>query len=367
MDRMLEQPAAAPEHPPATPAPATLAGDTAVDPYSPAASGPAGSGVSAGTGPDGLLSGGHDEPPAASLVGSLSVFRLADVLLLLSTTDQTGELQVVSDTMDGKVWLAAGALSNARVGAATTIGRAVFELACLTEGWFYFTAGVVSASGQPTVPVVAVLDEVRPQVDEWRDITSVIALGATVGLAPDAPDHDVQIRSDQWRVLTTVGANPNSVKEVLDYIGGDQIVTLRTLRHLHQAGLIVVGSTSASHGSTTPAPLNPAPPSPTVSNPVTASPTTPEWGDPGGPPIATGIGQATDITALPAPPAEDRPEPAYPPVIEQVPPTTPAAVVGRGDDRSDSLAGVAFMPPPVMSDPWAPPADVGGSNENGVA
>jgi hypothetical protein len=364
---MLEQPAAAPEAPPAPPTSATPAGDTAVDPFSPTAYGPDGTVVGAGPGADELRGGAHDDPPAASLVGSLSVFNLADVLLLLSTTDQTGELQVVSETMDGKVWLARGALSNARVGTATTIGRAVFELACLTEGWFYFTAGVVSTSGQPTVPVVAVLDEVRPQVDEWRAITSVIALGATVGLAPDAPDHDVQIRSDQWRVLTTVGANQNSVREVLDHIGGDQIVTLRTLRDLHQAGLIVVGSTPTHHVSTAP-----APPSPDVSSPVPPSPTTTEWDPPNGPAttpaVTTGVGQATDITALPAPPEEGRPEVSYPPVIEQVPPTTPAAaVVGQGDHRSESLAGLAFMPPPVTSDPWAPPADTGDSSQNGVA
>jgi Domain of unknown function (DUF4388) len=360
---MLEQPAPAPEAAPVTPTSATPAGDTAVDPFSPTAYGPDATVVGAAPG---IRGGEHDDPPAASLVGSLSVFNLADVLLLLSTTDQTGELQVVSETVDGKVWLARGALSNARVGTATTIGRAVFELACLTEGWFYFTAGVVSTSGQPTVPVVAVLDEVRPQVDEWRAITSVIALGAAVGLAPDAPGHDVQIRSDQWRVLTTVGANPNSVREVLDHIGGDPIVTLRTLRDLHQYGLIVVGSMPTHRVSTVT-----APPIPEVSSPAPPNPTAAEWDPPGGPAttpvMTTGGGHATDITALPAPPEGD-PEVSYPPVIEQVPPTTPAAVVvGQGDNRSDSLAGVAFMPPPVTSDPWAPPADSGGSSQNGVA
>jgi hypothetical protein len=358
MDRMLEQPTVAPEAPPVAPTSASPAGDTVVDPFSPTAYGPDGADPSAG-----LQGGEHDDPPAASLVGSLSVFNLSDVLLLLSTTDQTGELQVVSETMDGKVWLARGGLSNARVGTATTIGRAVFELACLTEGWFYFTAGVVSTSGQPTVPVVAVLDEVRPQVDEWRSITSVIALGASVGLAADAPDHDVQIRSDQWRVLTTVGANPNSVREVLDRIGDDQIVTLRTLRDLHRAGLIVVGSASTDWEST-PAP----PPTPVVSSPTPPSPVTTQWDAPSGPAMASGVGHATDITALPAPPEERQPEVPYSPVIEQVPPATPAAViVGRGDDRSDSLAGVAYIPPPVTSDPWAPPADSGGSSQNGVA
>ncbi len=116
-----------------------------------------------------------------------SVFSLSDVLSLLATTEQTGELQVVSETMDGKLWLEDGEFSNAQVGAASTIGQAVFELACVTEGWFYFTAGLVSSSGQPTVPVAAVLDEVRPQVDEWRDLRSEVPLEAVVALSPTPP------------------------------------------------------------------------------------------------------------------------------------------------------------------------------------
>ena len=85
-----------------------------------------------------------EEAPAASLVGSLSVFTLSDVLTMLASTAQTGELQVVSETADGQVWLDDGELSNAQVGAATTIGQAVFELACVTDGWFYFTTGLLS-------------------------------------------------------------------------------------------------------------------------------------------------------------------------------------------------------------------------------
>jgi hypothetical protein len=185
------------------------------------------------------------EAPAASLVGSLGVFTLSDVLTLLSSTAQTGELQVVGPTVDGRLWLERGQLSNAAVGSAATVGEAVFELACVTEGWFYFTAGLVSSSGQPTVPVAAVLDEVRPQVAEWFELRSVVPLDAVVALAPHPPGDDVQIRGDQWKVLTTVGAGGNSVQDVLEALGGDQVVGLRSLRELADAGLIVLEGGSA--------------------------------------------------------------------------------------------------------------------------
>ncbi len=271
-----------------------------------------------------------EEAPAASLVGSLSIFTLSDVLSLLATTAQTGELQVVNDVVDGKLWLENGQFSNAHVGAASTIGQAVFELACVSDGWFYFTAGLSSSSGQPTVPVAAVMDEVRPQVEEWRDLREVVPLEAVVALSPSPPGQDVQIRSDQWNVLTTVGNSGHTVKVVVDLIGGDQVAGLRTLRDLQAAGLIVVDL-------------------PPVDADATATL------DPGQDDGA--------VTTLPSPPvagfADDRADDRTPP-----PPPGLDTAVGAGNDRFGSLAEVAIMPPPIAGDPWAATVEANGSATN---
>ncbi len=271
-----------------------------------------------------------EEAPAATLVGSLTVFSLTDVLYLLASTKQTGEVHVVSPSVDGKVWLADGELSNAQVGAAATIGQAVFELACVTEGWFYFTAGVVSSSGQPTVPVAAVINEVRPQVDEWREIRHDIPLEAVVTLAPNPPGADVQIRNDQWQVLATVGTSGYSVRTVLDLIGGEQIVGLRTLRDLQVAGLIVVDVAAPFPPSTTGVPVEPAPAISTLPPP------------PGYDPSAGGVGEGTT-----APVADSG--------------------AGQGESTTDTLAEVTIMPPPIVDDPWAPTAEPVDPGDNGVA
>ncbi len=283
-----------------------------------------------------------EEAPAASLVGSLSVFTLSDVLSLLAATTQTGELQVVSDAVDGKLWLDAGQFSNAHVGVASTIGQAVFELACVSDGWFYFTAGLTSSSGQPAVPVAAVLEEVRPQVEEWLELRDVVPLEAVVALSPTPPGQDVSIRSDQWNVLTTVGNAGHSVKVVVDLIGGDQIAGLRTLRDLQSAGLIVLES------------------APVGEPPVEAQRSFSPADDDG----ALG-------TRLPPPqmvyPDDDGVAPPPPPGIEPV--------LNASDDRFGSLAEVAIMPPPIAGDPWAPAAEASvatngaanGSSDHGVA
>jgi len=283
-----------------------------------------------------------EEAPAASLVGSLSVLTLSDVLSLLANTGQTGELQVVSDAIDGRLWLEDGQFSNAHVGAASTIGQAVFELACVTEGWFYFTAGLTSSSGQPTVPVIAVLEEVRPQVDEWLDLRSQVPLEAMVALSPTPPGQDVQIRSDQWRVLTTVGNAGYSVKTVIDLIGGDQVVGLRTLRDLRSAGLIVLEAAPSGQASTA-ARGSFTSTSDDVAQVTVLSPPSP-------------VGYA-DV-------AMDEDAPPPPPSVEPV--------VGNGDRKFQSLAEVAIMPPPIAGDPWAPTApaptaETNGSGDHGVA
>jgi hypothetical protein len=278
-----------------------------------------------------------EEAPAASLVGSLAAFSLSDILSMLASTKQTGELQVVSEAVDGKVWLADGELSNAHVGTATTIGQAVFELACVSEGWFYFTVGVVSSSGQPTVPVLAVLNEVRPQVDEWKEIRRDVPLEAVVTLAPEPPGRDVQIRSDQWRLLTTVGTSGLSVKAVVDQVGGDQVAGLRTLRDLLATGLIELDADSSG-----------------------------PRGSDLGLSFASAVDGGAEISSLPSPPDLNHTDSGDREPLASSPPPPDVATTG-GDGGRDGLAEVAIMPPPIADDPWTPSAEPSSADDNGVA
>jgi hypothetical protein len=276
-----------------------------------------------------------DVAPAASLVGSLSVFSLGDILSVLAKTAQSGELQVVADSSGGRLWLDEGRLTNAQVGSATTIGQSVFELACLAEGWFYFTAGP-TGSGQPGVSVDAVLSEVGPQVEEWREIRQIVPLDALVSLSPTPPGHDVQIRSDQWQVLTSVGSTGRSVSDVLEAIGGDQMSGLRTLRDLSSVGLIVLTSPSDRPVGGFGTPSFVTPPS-------------------------SVLGMIDRTMTVPSPPTLAADTPVVPP-----PPLSEPVAVGD-DERSDVLAEVTAMPPPIAGDPWAPITGAGDSKDDGAA
>ncbi len=287
-----------------------------------------------------------DEPSSASLSGSLSVFAIADVLTLLAATAQTGELVVVSEASEGSLWLERGDLVDAEVGSTATLNQAFFELACIAGGWFSFTSGQPSAdhsastgtSSGTAVPVATVLAEVGPQVEEWRAIRELLPLEALVTLSPDPPGEDVRIRNDQWRVLTRVGTDGHTVKSVLDTIGGDQIVGLRTLRDLHMAGLIDLEPFPSAATSLDGGPL---------ASPLMAD----DSGDPApdlSPSLVTSTdSDSADLGSVPPPRDED----------------------GETVDEAGAtrLAEVTIMPPPIAVDPWAPVAVPTEMDGDGVA
>jgi hypothetical protein len=73
------------------------------------------------------------------------------------------------------------------------------------------------------------------------------------------------------------------------------------------------------------------------------------------------------ITPLPSPPmvvSED----SVPGDLANVPPPNDVdSAVGSGDDRFNSLAEVAIMPPPIAGDPWAPLTESHSTDDGGVA
>src|SRR5579859_1689182 len=105
------------------------------------------------------------EATAAALVGSLATFSLFDVLEMLARTGRTGELQVVGRAVDQRVWVDRGDLLDPS--GEGTRSSALFELACIEEGWFYFTVAPTAPEGQARVPVASVLADLGPQVVEW--------------------------------------------------------------------------------------------------------------------------------------------------------------------------------------------------------
>jgi hypothetical protein len=275
------------------------------------------------------------EVPTASLVGALAVFPLNDVLGLLSETGQRGELQVVGHGVDGHLWIDGKDLVGATLDGANTLTQAVFELILLDEGWFYFTSDQLPPAGHVQhQSVTSVINEVVPQVQEWRDLLGRVPLDADVSMAPTTPGPEVQIRSDQWRVLTAVGTGGRTVSSVVEQLEDDNVVIVRLLRELADAGLVVI----SPRGKPIPVP-NMAPIA------TTAVPA----GTTGAPADTTPAGTSSEDlfvdTAAAVPPP--------PPGFVTATATPPAA--GIPADVGSLADEMPIVPPPVSADPWAPP------------
>jgi len=255
---------------------------------------------------------------AAALVGSLATFTLIDVLDLLARTGHTGELQVVGRGVDNRLWVDAGELLQANT---DTANAALFELACIEEGWFYFTASTNMPEGRTRVPVTNVLEELGPQVTEWRELVTVLPADAMVKMSSKTPGGQVQIRADQWTLLSLVGSPGRTVREVIDECAQHPLDTLRTLRELADAKLIAVETEPTGRA-----------PSTTIRSPLT-TPSEPFR------PLAS---------VSPISPAPSAAPPAPPPAPPPPPPPAPEPV---------PVAEAPEPPAPAVSDPpgaWSP-------------
>ncbi|MHB1503895.1 MAG: DUF4388 domain-containing protein [Acidimicrobiales bacterium] len=269
------------------------------------------------------------EAPPASLVGSLQVFALPDILRFLASCSKTGELQLVANGVEGRLWLDGGDLVAATIGSIEDPERAVLELSMLAAGWFYFTEGISAGRLETRLKVAEVLDAMTSTIDEWNELRARVPLDGSISLSALPPGPEVQIRAEQWQVLTAVGAHAGrSVRELVSLLGTDDITTLRLLRELLDAGVVELTGPYSQRGSGAFGPLGDTP-WPEMEPEVTQAGTTELIEDP----MAETFGGATAPAAAGSAPYSGNGAP----------------------DGLASLAEVAVMPPPITEDPWSPP------------
>jgi hypothetical protein len=247
----------------------------------------------------------------AVLVGSLGAFALPDVLTLAAASASVGRLSVTAAGVEGHLWIEQGDLTGFLAGDASTLTEAVFDLALVTDGWFSFFPGAEAPAPTGRCPIAEVLAEVQPQVAEWHELVAKVSLDGLIHLSPNAPGPEVQIRADQWHVLTTISTAGSRVRDVLDAMGSQYVVALRLVCELLDVGLIETVEMSPAHDHVPGAPTMAGAPATSFPGASWVSPRS----DPG--PAATSNG-ATN--GQPVPPSE-----------------------------------VEVLPPPTTTDPWVPP------------
>ncbi|HXQ75743.1 MAG TPA: DUF4388 domain-containing protein [Acidimicrobiales bacterium] len=249
------------------------------------------------------------------LVGSLGAFALPDVLAMAAASGACGRLAVTAAGVDGHLWMEDGELTGFLAGDAATLNEAVFDLALVTDGWFSFFPGGEAPAATGRCSVSDVLAEVEPQVAEWHDLVRRVSLDGLVHLSPTAPGAEVQIRADQWHLLTTISPIGSRVRDVLDAMGSQYVVALRLVCELLDCGLIeTVGATVHDHV-------------------------------PG--PASMATAAATAATAFPGA--------SWVPPRFDAPPATPGQAAPAATGQPVPPSEVEVLPPPASGDPWVPP------------
>jgi hypothetical protein len=176
-----------------------------------------------------------------SLRGSLDTFALPDVLALLATTAKSGELHVTGSAGGGRVWVEGGQVTGAEAAGSTGVVDALVHLLRLDDGDFTFHADRTAPVASAPVEVAVVLEQAEARLSEWREVEALLpSPTAVVSLVPTA-SGTVRLSKDQWAAVAAMGEG-RAVGELVDQLGGDELVRWRLLASLVEAGLVEVGA-----------------------------------------------------------------------------------------------------------------------------
>jgi hypothetical protein len=261
-----------------------------------------------------------------ALQGNIETFALPDVLQLLSSTGKTGRLRLRGDRGEGSVWVSDGALVAGR----STDGdvapvEALVAMLRFESGDFEFDQDENHDRPGDPVEVGTALSQAQAVVEELRSLEQIVPSSqAWVTLSPSIPGDEITVDAQRWSTLVTIGGGIR-VDALRDELDQSDLEVLRTLRDLHEAGVVAVAA-EAPAGAAAPAPA-PAP--------APAAQPEPAPAEADGMPVFDYPAESAKVTGdvLPGP-LPDHDDTDMPPLVSFEP-----AATGEGGEPSLSLVG----------------------------
>jgi hypothetical protein len=207
------------------------------------------------------------------LSGKLKTFSLRQILVLLADADTTGELQVASPTLSGRIFFESGVVAygttragedslseldrllesydddspaRARPVIKEQLTEVLHGLMQAKSGTFDFDEGTPGGTRSfdvgVTFTVTDLLTEVDNRIEEWRKIREVIPSTSTpLGLASDLPAArpEVTLDASAWTMLSTVGGGA-SIVDVATKLEVSEFKAAEKLTELVNQGLLAV-------------------------------------------------------------------------------------------------------------------------------
>lgn len=171
--------------------------------------------------------------------GNISLFKLIDILRLLTSERKTGVLTLQRGMEKGEIYLEKGILIHAIC--KNGIGEeAVFTLLTWMEGNFNFTPDVITEERSIKMDTALLLEEGDKRLEEWDQIKEIIPSQDLVFKLSSrrAPD-EITIRRDEWSILSQMDGTKTAgqIAEELEMVEYD---TARIIYKVFLAGLIEV-------------------------------------------------------------------------------------------------------------------------------
>jgi hypothetical protein len=176
-----------------------------------------------------------------AFTGSMSQFKLIDILRLLGSEGKTGVLTLQRGKEKAEIYLDKGTLCHAIC--KDGVGEeAVFAILTWTDGNFNFTPDVTSEEKSITRDTSSLLKEAIKQLDEWQNIKELIPSQDIVfKLSSKRAPDEVRLQHDEWSVLSQTDGKKTvgDISEELKMGGHD---SARILYKLFSSGLIEVAT-----------------------------------------------------------------------------------------------------------------------------
>ncbi len=177
-----------------------------------------------------------------AFAGSLTQFKVLDIVRLLSSEGKTGLLNLQRGKEKGEIYVNKGTLVHAIC--KDGVGEeAVFAILTWADGNFNFNPNVTSDEKTIDKNTPSLLEEKIKQLEEWQQIKEIISSRDIVfKLSSKRAPDEVRLKHDSWSVLSQIDGK-KTVGDISDELKMGDYDTARNLYHLFSSGLIEVAST----------------------------------------------------------------------------------------------------------------------------
>jgi hypothetical protein len=169
--------------------------------------------------------------------GDLENTRCPEIIKILSLGKRSGRLYLTNGSDSGNIFFTDGEVIHAQCGSLTGI-KAVQEIAVWTSGEYRFFVDEPADMQTVIMGIDEVLAETTSHLRQMDKITSLIPSSSAVyALEPDIRDKEVQLKSIQWRVLTTIDGK-KSIADIAQGINLGVSDCMKILYTLLRMGLL---------------------------------------------------------------------------------------------------------------------------------